>query len=148
MAQPFRGCALVKSGQARGAWGIGGIDRTHINRASQREFHRTFASMVTRQWPPSGRGEERSRSHTEATAGDRDHLAQMTWQTVRALVFRIGGQACSTSTTRTPQHWRERAQELRAIASELTIFSRAQESMFRIADHYERKAVRLRNDLE
>jgi hypothetical protein len=42
---------------------------------------------------------------------------------------------------------RERA-ELRAIASELTIFSRAQESMFRIADHYERKAVRLRNDLE
>ena len=51
----------------------------------------------------------------------------------------------STSTT-TAQHWRKRAQEMRAIADELTIFPRAQESMLRIADHYERKAVRLRNE--
>jgi len=53
----------------------------------------------------------------------------------------------STSTLHTPQHWRKRAQEMRAIADELSIFPRAQESMFHIADRYERKAVRLTNNL-
>jgi hypothetical protein len=36
---------------------------------------------------------------------------------------------------------------MRAIADELTIFPRAQESMFYIADRYEQKAVRLTNNL-
>jgi hypothetical protein len=46
------------------------------------------------------------------------------------------------STINDPQCWRKRAQEMRAIAEEMTVLTRAKESVLRIADQYERQALR------
>jgi hypothetical protein len=40
-----------------------------------------------------------------------------------------------------PQCWRKRAQEMRVIAQEMTVLARAKESVLRIADQYERRAL-------
>jgi hypothetical protein len=41
-----------------------------------------------------------------------------------------------------PEHWRRRAQELRSIADELTVFARAKASLLRAAEEYDRLAMR------
>ena len=40
-----------------------------------------------------------------------------------------------------PEHWRKRAQEMRTIANALNGMARAKESILRIAEKYERKAL-------
>ena len=46
------------------------------------------------------------------------------------------------SYTYDPEHWRKRAEELRAIASAMTGMVRAKESILRTAQQYELKALR------
>jgi hypothetical protein len=41
-----------------------------------------------------------------------------------------------------PEHWRRRAEELRSIADGLTAFARAKASLLRVAEEYERLAMR------
>ena len=44
--------------------------------------------------------------------------------------------------THDPEHWRRRAGELRTIASAMTGMVRAKESILRIAEQYELKALK------
>jgi hypothetical protein len=41
-----------------------------------------------------------------------------------------------------PEHWRRRAEELRSIADGLTVFARAKASLLRVAEEYDRLAMR------
>jgi hypothetical protein len=43
-----------------------------------------------------------------------------------------------------PEHWRKRAEGMRAIANAMTGMARAKESILRIAEKYDQKALRRR----
>ena len=53
-----------------------------------------------------------------------------------------GHRVVTISNSNDPQRWRKRAREMRAIAEEMTVLTRAKESVLRIADQYERRALR------
>jgi hypothetical protein len=41
------------------------------------------------------------------------------------------------------QHWRRRAEEMRKIADDLTLFERAQATLLHIAEEFDRKALQV-----
>jgi hypothetical protein len=57
------------------------------------------------------------------------------------------GRTVAASYLQSPEHWRKRAAELRSIADGLTVLARAQASLLRVAEEYDRLAMRAEHRL-
>jgi hypothetical protein len=58
---------------------------------------------------------------------------------------RVSGALCTISD---PEHWHRRADEMRRIAEEMSVLPHAKASMLRIAEEYDRLAVRAEEGLK